>query len=779
MAAPGNHPAGVDRAGLESRSRAWPIFIIALLSVLMLVMLGRVAQLQLDPGEKLLAATPSRASVRSDPAVRGDLMDRRGRMLSSTRFGHRVVIDPTLVPQPPDELIVRLAAATGMPEDELGAEVLAVLEENQSRAAALEAAGVGQEASATRAARLADAIESAERRLRGQGSPRDGQPPETQPPETQTPATQPPQALPAEPQPAAGQPPEAGSQPPAQAPATPAQPPGLVRYRVVSDVLSDERTAAVRAMLAERGPDRRRRFPGVMLEKRSVREPTGPEAAAIVGKVGFEQSGLIGAERMLEPLLKGRDGRVRYVRDAAGNPLWIEPGDVKPASAGADVRLSIDLEIQRIAFEELSRGVYDADAAGGRLVALDPMTGEIVAMVDIIRQDVADLQPFPWEPAAPAPGAARAPSARAGAPQVTPPAPPAEPLQPPVLDGSVRYVTIKPDPRREVHPALGRNRCVEDVYEPGSTFKPFVWATITELGLAQPGEVFDTEGGRWRTSYGREIQDVTRRDTMTWADVLVNSSNIGMIKGGERMSFRQLHDAVRRFGFGRPTGIGLPGEASGVVTPLRGWTKYSHTSVSFGYEIAVTPLQMVRAFAAFARPGSLAGTITPVRILAPQPAAPGEGVVYRVLPADVAKLTRLTMGGVTANMEARLAQHDESQSGWRYSIFGKSGTAKVSMSDPPEGMRRPKGVSGYFEQYNTSFIAGGPTEDPRLVCVVVIDDPGPELIRQRRHYGASTAGPVVRRVMERALAYMGVPISPRLPAADSVASGGAPPADEQ
>jgi cell division protein FtsI (penicillin-binding protein 3) len=406
--------------------------------------------------------------------------------------------------------------------------------------------------------------------------------------------------------------------------------------------------------------------------------------------------------------------------------------------------------------------VYDADAAGGRLVALDPATGEIVAMVDIIREDVADLQAFPWEPLPPA--AAR----RRGEP--APPPPPAP--DPPVNDGTARYVTIKPDPKRSVHPALGRNRCVEDVYEPGSTFKPFVWSTITELGLAQPDEVFDTEGGRWRTFYGREIQDVTRRDTMTWADVLVNSSNIGMIKAGERLSFRQLHDAVRRFGFGRATGIGLPGEATGMVTPLRSWSKYSHTSVSFGYEIAVTPLQMARAFSAFARPGALGGTIVPIRVLAPQPAAPGSGVVYRVLPAAVAKLTRETMGGVTANMEARLALTDESQTGWRYSIFGKSGTAKIPMTDPPEGFRRPRGTTGYFEnQYNTSFIAGGPTENPRLVCVVVIDDPGPELVRQKRHYGAATAGPVVRRFMERTLVYLGAPPSPQPAAVEPLASG--------
>src|SRR5690606_716613 len=160
--------------------------------------------------------------------------------------------------------------------------------------------------------------------------------------------------------------------------------------------------------------------------------------------------------------------------------------------------LSVDLELQRIAEEELARGVEDADAAGGRLLMMDPDTGEILAVVDIVR-DVPDAVPFEWEdqdaPRGPAPPAGGRPADS-------------------VLPG---------DEARQIHPALGRNRCVEDIYEPGSTFKPFVWAAVTELGLARPEEVFDTEGGRWHTSYGRYIEDVTKRARMTWREVLVNS----------------------------------------------------------------------------------------------------------------------------------------------------------------------------------------------------------------------------------------------------------------
>ncbi len=702
-----------DQAGTFDRRSAGIAFaVVAALILALGLMLARVAQLQLRPGEALLAHMPGRTTLRTEPAVRGDLLDRRGRVLSASRFGYRVVVDPVLLPPEPHELIVRLASACGLPEGEVGQEILGVIEVNRQRAERIAAAQAAATRPASGAARIAAALEEARRRFHGQDDEADGMPTGVVFEQESVAETIPP----------------------------------LIRYRVIGGVLSDQQARAVREMLAERHENGRLRYPGVHLERRLVREGVDEMAASVVGKVGFEGMGLVGAERIFDRALQGRDGFIRYQRDAAGNPLWIEPGHVRPPVAGRDIRLSIDLEIQRIAFEELSRGVYDCDAAGGRLVAMDPATGEIVAMVDLIRDDLPGLAPYPWEPIP-----TKSPGARGATatPRVA-------------YDPTLRYQTIRDDPARRVHPSLARNRCVEDVYEPGSTFKCFVWSSIVDLGLARPDEVFNTEGGRWTTAYGRPIQDVTRRATMTWREVLINSSNIGMIKGGERMTFRQLHDAVRRFGFGKPTGIGLPGEAAGMVTDLRNWTKYTHTSVSFGYEVAVTPLQMVRAFAALAREGRDAGTLVPLRLTAPHPDDRAPGVVYRVLPTDVAILTRRTLAEVTANMETKLARSDPSQRNWQYSIFGKSGTAKIPLTDPPEGHRRPPGSSGYFDnQYNSSFIAGGPTEAPRLVCVVVIDDPGPELVRRRMHYGSSTAGPVVRRFLERALAYMGAPPSPR------------------
>jgi cell division protein FtsI (penicillin-binding protein 3) len=316
-------------------------------------------------------------------------------------------------------------------------------------------------------------------------------------------------------------------------------------------------------------------------------------------------------------------------------------------------------------------------------------------------------------------------------------------------------VTLAPDPARDVHVSLGRNRCIEDVYEPGSTFKSFVWSAITAMGAADPGEIIDTEGGRWRTSYGRAIEDESRQNQLSWHDVLVHSSNIGMIKSAERIGFAQLREIVVRFGFGSKTGLGLPGETSGLVTPARQWSKHTQTSIAMGYEVGVTPVQMVRAFSAFARSGELAGTIPELRLTAVDTREMATNVATRVLPTDVVMVARDAMGDVAHNMETRWAKPPKGQA-WRYDLFGKSGTTKIAAVAPPE-KRRPRWLGGYFErQYHSSFIAAGPIEAPRIVVLVVIDDPGPERVRTRSYYGSAVAGPVVRRVMERSLSYLGI-----------------------
>ena len=701
----GESPAAqtVARAGRSSFGTvAW--CLAGGISLALVAVLGRVAQLQVAPSDSLREHFEPRVTRRTELPLRGEIVDRRNRPLSVTRFGSRVIVDPTLLPQDIDGAITRLAEAMELPADAVGARILRAVVENERRAAALKPPESGEPTKVT--SRFLSKLKEKLEPIAGLDD------------EPQPPAPSEPEALPEG--------------------AAPKKP---IRYVVVSGTLNDEKARAVKALGIK----------GVSLEKRQVREyPGGIECAAIVGKVGIDHKGLLGAEKLLDQQLNGSKGHVDFVRDATGKPIWIEPGQIAPAEPGGDVRLSIDLEVQRIAYEEVQRGIADADAAGGRCLVVDSITGEILAMVDILRTP-PDAKEFPW----------------ADDPKVEPPPGgwtrrnPA-PKKPPAPDfpGKSRWIVNTPDPAREIHPALARNRNVEDMYEPGSTFKPFVWATITELGLARPDEVFTTGRGGWVPPDGRKpIRDVTARDSMTWQDVLVNSSNIGMIKGAQRLTPQQLHDAVLRFGFGKATGLGLPYESRGIVTSMKHWKNSTQVSVAFGNEIAVKPLQMVRAFCAFSRPGELAGTLPRLRLTMNE-TGEGPGVTYRVLPRSVAELTRETMKGVTGSMETKYCPPPEGQR-WRYTIFGKSGTSKIAVGSPPEGKRKMRGTPGYLDQYRVSFIAGGPLENPRLVVLVVIDDPGPERIRKNNYYGSMVSGPVVRRVMERTLTYLGTAPSPQ------------------
>ncbi len=621
-----------DRVGVMSR-----VLLIGC-GVLFALVLARVAQLQFEPEEELADHVGLRQSVRFHEPVRGEIYDRRGRIIAATRFAKRVFVDPSNFPEEPGEAIMQLAETLGLDPAEVGQRIVSRMSANE--AALIASAETGERAR-------------------------------------------------------------------------------LIQYVSIGDPLPSAKAEEVRALGIR----------GVHLEDVPVREyPALDQLANLLGLVGVEHTGLLGFERAFDDELQGSRGQGAYVRDAARRPLWIEPGTWKPAEPGENVRMSIDLELQRIAMEELNRGIMEADAAGGRLVMADPNTGEILAIVDLVRE-IPGLLEIPLIPET-------------------------EKRVPGYELPYGRYDTVGMSSADAAHPALMKNRCVEHLYEPGSSFKPFIWALITEMGRARPEEVIDTEHGMWRTSYGRYIEDVTRRDEMTWTEVLVNSSNIGMIKAAERLSFEEVHDKVRELGFGRPTRIGLSTESAGAVTSLTNWSKYTHTSIAFGHEVGVTPVQILRAFGAFARTGELSGTIADLRLTGVDPHEPV--VARRVFSPEVCEMVREALVEVARKSEQSL-ERLTGETGWRYTMFGKSGTADVPVGPAPKGFKYPKARIGYYEdQYNSSFLAGAPLENPRLSIIVVIDDPGPERIKKRQHYGSYVAAPVARRVLERSLAYLGV-----------------------
>jgi cell division protein FtsI/penicillin-binding protein 2 len=419
--------------------------------------------------------------------------------------------------------------------------------------------------------------------------------------------------------------------------------------------------------------------PGLATKPIVVRDyPQGDLAGPIIGFVGEEGHGLEGVEAVYDDKLIGAPGQYRLVRNSRRQPLWMRQHTYQKPRDGRAVHLALDAMIQRIAENQLHQAVEHYKADSGMLVVLAPRTGEILAM--------------------------------ANAPH------------------------YNPNQFADAPSAHRRNRCVTDVFEPGSIFKPVAWAGLTELGAAHPTETIDTtDKGYWVTDFGRTLRDAHGIGPVTWEKVLVLSSNIGMGKVAMRKDKQALHKIVQAFGFGTSTGSGLPGEVKGLVNPLSQWNEYSQTSIPMGQEIGVTALQMTRAFAVFANGGwLLKPSITPIQSIDQR------NVVRRVLPQTTADQTRQVMRRVVTEGTGRKAKSKH------YRLFGKTGTAQLP--DFENG--------GYYDdQYMASFVAGAPLNNPRLVVGCFIRKPNPEV----GHYGGIVSAPVVKRVIEKSLQYLGVP----------------------
>jgi cell division protein FtsI (penicillin-binding protein 3) len=442
------------------------------------------------------------------------------------------------------------------------------------------------------------------------------------------------------------------------------------RYVVIDPRLDGRRVAIMKEM----------HLRGLAVERFTVREyPQGAIAGQVIGFVGVDGQGLEGLERTLNSRLTGQAGRLSYLRDSRMRPLWVDRAGYRPPADGQPIVLSLDATIQLMAEERLQKACEEFKAQSGQMVVMDPRTGELLAMANY-----------------------------------------------PFFDPN-RFGRSKPD--------AWRNRCVTDVFEPGSTFKAFVWAAATEAGLAKPDEVIDTtDAGYYVTPKGRGLHDVHGHGKITWDEVLVQSSNIGMAIVGQRMEARRMHAAVRAFGFGSPTGSGLPGEVIGLVRPARQWNHYSITSVPIGQEVAVTALQLARGYSAIANGGHLVTPTIQVR----RSGTDAVPIYERVLSTAVATHTRRVLRRVVTEGTGRRAGST------MYSIFGKTGTAQVA--DHVNG--------GYLEdQYVSSFVGGAPLDEPRVVVVCSIHRPDVSIA----HHGGTVAGPAVRDVIEQALVYLGIP----------------------
>jgi cell division protein FtsI/penicillin-binding protein 2 len=433
-------------------------------------------------------------------------------------------------------------------------------------------------------------------------------------------------------------------------------------------------------------------LPGVFLRKEHRRlYPQGRLAAPVIGFTDVDGKGLAGIERQMDALLRGRPGMERVLCDGGRRAISSPSQKVSRAPFnGYDVVLTLDAYAQSIAEQELARAAERHAPECATALVLDVRDGSVLAMAS-------------W-------------------PSFDPQAPAASPVR------------------------NQRNIAVSDAYEYGSAFKPVAVAVALEGGQVTAQTEFDCHRGEWRLGR-RTLHDVHPYGVLTVSDIICHSSNIGAAQIGMALGAELLHAGVRRFGFGEPTGIALPGEIGGIVRPARAWNSYSVVSVSFGQELAVTPLAMARAFAAFGRGGAL---LQPRIVQAVRHARTGK-VIYTAGPprtasqpvsAQTARQVLHMLGRVVQEGTGRRAKHED------YPLGGKTGTAQLLRPD-----RR-----GYSEdRYLSSFVAVGPLPNPRIAVLVTLKAPS-----KGGHYGGTVAAPAVREIAVRTLRYLCVPPAERV-----------------
>ncbi|OOG26463.1 cell division protein [Thioalkalivibrio denitrificans] len=410
--------------------------------------------------------------------------------------------------------------------------------------------------------------------------------------------------------------------------------------------------------------------PGVALQREFRRYyPMGEVAAHVLGFTNIDDQGQEGLELSLNRWLTGEPGAKRVLRDRLGRVIR-DVENIRPARPGKDVTLTLDQRVQYLAYRELKAAVQAHGARGGSLVIMDARNGDILAMAN---------QP------------AFNPNNRAGL----------------VVEAS-------------------RNRAATDVFEPGSTIKPFTVAAALESGAVRPDITLDTAPGMYRVGRHtiRDIRDYGRIDLAT---LIAKSSNIGATKLALDMEPEAMWGLLHRAGLGRSTGSGLPGEAPGLLRDFFYWREVDQATLAFGYGLSVTPLQLARAYAALANDGVMPAP----RFVQGQQTRD----VERVMSADTARQIRRMLETAVSREGTGHRAAVES-----YRVAGKTGTVRKS------------GVGGYAEDRYVSMFAGmAPASAPRLVMVVTIDEPAGE-----DYYGGQVAAPVFARVMQGALRLLDV-----------------------
>jgi cell division protein FtsI (penicillin-binding protein 3) len=411
-------------------------------------------------------------------------------------------------------------------------------------------------------------------------------------------------------------------------------------------------------------------IPGVFSQREYRRfYPQGEAIAHVLGFTNIDDKGQEGLELAFDEWLRGTPGMKRVIRDRHGRTVE-EVDLVRAAQPGKSLTLTIDRRIQFLAYRELKRALAETGAVSGSAVVLDVATGEVLAM--------ANLPSF----------------------------------NPNAVTGM----------NRDAH----RNRAVTDLIEPGSTVKPLTVAAGLEAGVITPATVFDTNPG-WIANGRYRTTDTHNYGVLDTTGVIRKSSNVGVSKIVHRLSNDDFYAFMRRVGYGRSTGSGFPGENPGLLAPPARWHGTTKQTMSYGYALSATPLQIAHAYAMLGNHG---------RAIAPTFVKGEVGEAEQVLDPKIADevvrmMQTVTEPGGTATQAAILGYH----------VAGKTGTARKSHN------------GGYSRRYVAFFAGLVPVDNPRFSMAVVVNDPDPA----RGYYGGQVSAPVFKNVMEGALRLMDVP----------------------
>jgi cell division protein FtsI (penicillin-binding protein 3) len=419
---------------------------------------------------------------------------------------------------------------------------------------------------------------------------------------------------------------------------------------------------------------RQLKLAGVHFEREySRRYPEGEASAHVVGFTNLEDKGQEGIELAFQKELQGRDGSRSVLRDRLGRIIE-DRGDLVPPLDGRDVQLSIDARVQFYAFQKVREAVAEHGAKAGSVVVLDAHTGEVLALAN--------------------------------------------------------YPSFDPGTRKNLSGNQLRNRALTDVFEPGSTMKPLVIAQALESGRVRPDSVLNV-APRSISISGWSPSDVHAYGDLTVAGIIQKSSNVGTVKLAMQMPAKELHEVFSGVGFGQRPGLNFPGAISGKLRPYKSWRPIEQATMSFGYGLSTSLMQLARAYTVFANDGA----VLPVTLVKREAGEPVVG--QRVFSPEVARTVRdMLQAAAGVGGTAPKAQVAG------YSVGGKSGTAHKNV----------EGGKGYVNKYRSWFVGLAPIRDPRIVVAVMVDEPSKGV-----YYGGAVAAPVFSQVVGQTLRWMGVP----------------------